>query len=53
MNLKRTSHRVNRLDALAIILKFVAVFMAMGYKAGVNRAIPPLKSEVPRKSEVG
>jgi hypothetical protein len=26
---------------LAIILKFVAVFMAMGHKAGVNRAIPP------------
>ena len=41
------------LDALAIVLKFVAVFMAMGQKAGVNRAIPPLKSEVPYKSEVG
>ena len=36
-----------------VVLKFVAVFMAMGHKAGANRAIPPLKSEVPYKSEVG
>jgi hypothetical protein len=41
------------LDALAIVLKFVVVFMAMDHKAGANRAIPPLKSEVLYKSEVG